>query len=169
MVSSDFNCANMICAPHKSHTLPAFGFAFNATTPQFAVLETPLSLPSTSPNPNITIPIIHDTLSTGTGIRIQKTGIYQISYTLTISLNNIPVAPEASRFFLTLNTPNNIIPGSGTAVRSNVLGTGEVEVSSGVILINLNPDDLIQIVPIEAVGTVDIRAAALTVIQLGSS
>lgn len=169
MVSSDFNCANMICAPHKSHTLPALGFAFNATTPQFAVLETPLSLPSTSPNPNITIPIIHDTLSTGTGIRIQKTGIYQISYTLTISLNNIPVAPEASRFFLTLNTPNNIIPGSGTAVRSNVLGTGEVEVSSGVILINLNPDDLIQIVPIEAVGTVDIRAAALTVIQLGSS
>ena len=68
--------------------------------------------------------------------------------------------------FLSLNTPTNIIPGSGTAVRSNVIGTGEVDVSSGVILINLNPGDLIQIVPVEVIGTVDIRAAALTVAQI---
>ncbi|TKI94351.1 exosporium protein ExsF, partial [Bacillus wiedmannii] len=52
------------------------------------------------------------------------------------------------------------------AVRSNVIGTGEVDVSSGVILINLNPGDLIQIVPVELIGTVDIRAAALTVAQI---
>ncbi|PHG69736.1 hypothetical protein [Bacillus toyonensis] len=166
---SDLKCENMICMPNKSHTLPAFGFAFNATTPQFAAFGTPLSLPSTRPNPNISIPVIHDTLSTGTGITMQKNGVYQISYTLTISLDNMPVTPEASRFFLTLNTPNNIIPGSGTAVRSNVMGTGEVEVSSGIILINLQPNDLIQIVPVEVIGTVDIRAAALTVIQIGSS
>ncbi|MED4219712.1 exosporium protein ExsF, partial [Priestia megaterium] len=93
-------------------------------------------------------------------------GIYQISYTLTISLDNSPVAPEAGRFFLSLGTSANIIPGSGTAVRSNVIGTGEVDVSSGVILINLNPGDLIQIVPVQLIGTVDIRAAALTVAQI---
>lgn len=54
----------------------------------------------------------------------------------------------------------------GTAVRSNIIGTGEVDVSSGVILINLNPGDLIQIVPVEVIGTVDIRSAALTVAQI---
>lgn len=166
MDSFNFKCMEIFCVPPKMHILPAFGFAFNATTPQLATLRTPLSLPSTSPNPNITIPVIHDTLSTGTGIRIQKPGIYQISYTLTISLDNIPTTSEASRFFLTLNKPNNIIPGSGIAVRSNIIGTGEVDISSGVILINLNPNDLIQIVPIEVTGTIDIRAAALTVIKL---
>ncbi len=59
--------------------------------------------------------------------------------------------------FLTLNTLDNIIPGSGTAVRSNIVGTGEVDVSSGVILINLNPGNLIQIVPVEVIGSVDVR------------
>ncbi|UIJ69564.1 hypothetical protein LW858_30615 (plasmid) [Bacillus cereus] len=167
MDSFDFKCMEICCTPPKIHILPAFGFAFNATNPQFATLGTPLSLPSTSPNPNITIPVIHDTISTGTGIEVQKNGIYQISYTLTISLDNIPTAPETGRFFLTLNTPNNIIPGSGIAVRSNTIGTGEIDVSSGVILINLNSNDLIQIVPIEIMGTIDIRAASLTVIQLG--
>lgn len=34
------------------------------------------------------------------------------------------------------------------------------------ILINLNPGDLIQIVPVEVIGTVDIRSAALTVAQI---
>ncbi|PEZ22455.1 hypothetical protein CN345_28975, partial [Bacillus thuringiensis] len=46
--------------------------------------------------------------------------------------------------------------------------TGEVDISSGVILINLNPGNIIRIVPVELIGTVDIRAAALTVVQLGS-
>ncbi len=149
------------------HYLPS-GFAFNASAPQFASLFTPLLLPSVSPNPNIPVPVINDTVSVGDGIRILRAGIYQISYTLTISLDNVPTAPEAGRFFLSLGTPANIIPGSGTAVRSNVIGTGEVDVSSGVILINLNPGDLIQIVPVELIGTVDIRAAALTVSQLVS-
>ncbi|MDR4174318.1 hypothetical protein FO522_32625, partial [Bacillus nitratireducens] len=72
----------------------------------------------------------------------------------------------AARFFLTLNSSTNVIAGSGTAVRSNIIGTGEVDVSSGVILINLNPGDLIQIVPVEVIGTVDIRSAALTVAQI---
>ncbi|MDC6157416.1 hypothetical protein HOV72_016090 [Bacillus albus] len=36
----------------------------------------------------------------------------------------------------------------------------------GVNLINLNPGDLIQIVPVEVIGTVDIRSAALTVAQI---
>ena len=125
-------------------------------------------LPSVSPNPNITVPVINDTVSVGDGIRILRAGIYQISYTLTISLDNSPVAPEAGRFFLSLNTPANIIPGSGTAVRSNVIGTGEVDVSSGVILINLNPGDLIQIVPVQLIGTVDIRAAKINSCTLAS-
>ncbi|EEK80072.1 Membrane spanning protein [Bacillus cereus R309803] len=106
-------------------------------------------------------------MSIGDGIRIQRAGIYQISYTLSLSLDNSNAIPEAGRFFLSLDTPQNIIPGSGTAVRSNVIGTGEVDVSSGIILINLNPDNLIQIVPVELIGTVDIRAAALTVTQIG--
>ncbi|KEK22233.1 exosporium protein ExsF [Bacillus gaemokensis] len=166
MFSSHCDFVKICCEPKKVTQLPAFGFAFNATGPQFATLGVPLLLPSTNPNPNIPVPVINDTTSTGTGIRIEKAGIYQISYTLTISLDNFPAAPEAARFFLTLNTPDNIIPGSGTAVRSNVIGTGEVDVSSGVILINLNPGNLIQIVPVEVIGTVDVRAAALTVAQI---
>ena len=67
---------------------------------------------------------------------------------------------------MTLNSSTNVISGSGTAVRSNIIGTGEVDISSGVILINLNPGDLIQIVPVEVIGTVDIRAAPLTVTQI---
>ncbi|KAB2451861.1 hypothetical protein F8160_03595 [Bacillus sp. CH126_4D] len=159
MRSSCRKHTNFNCGAQAPSTLPALGFAFNATSPQFATLFTPLLLPSTGPNPNITVPVINDTISTGTGI-------YQISYTLTISLDNVPVAPEAARFFLTLNSSTNIIAGSGTAVRSNIIGTGEVDVSSGVILINLNPGDLIQIVPVELIGTVDIRSAALTVAQI---
>ncbi|MGX5543428.1 exosporium protein ExsF [Bacillus cereus] len=164
MRSSIRKFANFNCEAQAPSSLPALGFAFNATSPQFATLFTPLLLPSTGPNPNITVPVINDTISTGTGIKIQVAGIYQISYTLTISLDNVPLAPEAARFFLTLNSSTNIIAGS--AVRSNIIGTGEVDVSSGVILINLNPGDLIQIVPVEVIGTVDIRSAALTVVQI---
>lgn len=166
MFMSNYKFTNFNCEPNTTSTQPAFGFAFNATTPQLAVLFTPLSLPNTSPNPNITVPIVNNTISTGTGIKIQIAGIYQISYTITISLDNNPVIPEAARFFLTLNSPTNIISGSGTAVRSNIIGTGEIDVSSSNILINLNPGDLIQIVPVEVIGTVDIRAAALTVTQI---
>ncbi|PKJ52618.1 hypothetical protein [Bacillus sp. SN10] len=166
--SDDCKAIKIDCEAREVDTLPAFGFAFNASTPQSAVLETPLLLPSINPNPNIPVPIINNAANTGAGIRIKKSGIYQISYSLTISLDNIPVVPEASRFFLTLDTPNNIIPGSGTAVRSNIIGTGEVDISSAVILINLNPGNLIQIVPVEVAGTVDIRSAALTIVQIGS-
>ncbi|MEB9686080.1 hypothetical protein BK742_09055 [Bacillus thuringiensis serovar pingluonsis] len=165
--SDDCKTIKIDCEARVVNTLPAFGFAFNASTPQFAVLETPLLLPSINPNPDISVPVINDTVSTGTGIRIKKTGIYQISYSLTISLDNIPVVSEVTRFFLTIDTPNNIIPGSGTAVRSNVVGTGEVDISSTVILINLNSGNLIQIVPVEVAGKVDIRSAALTIVQIG--
>lgn len=134
--------------------------------PQFASLFTPLLLHSVSPNLNITVPVINDTVIVGDSIRIQRAGIYQISYTFTISLDNVPTALEAGRFFLSLHTPANIILGSGTAVRPNVIGTGEADVSSGVILINLSPGDLIQMVPVELIGTVDIRAAPLTVTQI---
>ncbi|PEF64571.1 exosporium protein ExsF [Bacillus cereus] len=168
MFSADYERTKMNCEAHEASTLPAFGFAFNATSPQLAFLFTPLLLPSVSPNPDSTVPVIHDTVSVGDGIRIQRAGIYQISYILTISFDNAPTAPETGRFFLSLNTPNNIIPGSGSAVRSNVIGSGEVDVSSGLLLINLNPGDIIQIVPVELLGSVDIRAAALTVVQLGS-
>ncbi|MBE7102820.1 hypothetical protein FT637_07100 [Bacillus cereus] len=168
MVSSD-DCKfkKIDCNAKAASTLPAFGFAFNATAPQFASLFTPLLLPSTSPNPDFTFPVINDTVSTGYGIKIHRTGIYQISYTLSISLNDPNVTPEFARFFLSLNTSQNIIPGSGTAIRSNVIGTGEVDISSGVILINLNSGNLIQIVPVQLQGSIDIRAAALTVLQIG--
>lgn len=109
MRSSIRKFANFNCEAQAPSTLPALGFAFNATSPQFATLFTPLLLPSTGPNPNITVPVINDTISTGTGIKIQVAGIYQISYTLTISLDNVPVAPEAARFFLTLNSSTNVI------------------------------------------------------------
>ena len=99
MRSSIRKFANFNCEAQAPSTLPALGFAFNATSPQFATLFTPLLLPSTGPNPNITVPVINDTISTGTGIKIQVAGIYQISYTLTISLDNVPVAPEAARAF----------------------------------------------------------------------
>ncbi|PGV58308.1 hypothetical protein COD94_23935 [Bacillus cereus] len=167
MFSSDCEFTKIDCEAKPASTLTAFGFAFNASTPQFASLFTPLLLPSVSPNLDITVPVINDTVSIGDGIRIQRAGIYQISYTLTISLDNSNAIPEAARFFLSLDTPDNIIPGSGTAVRSNVIGTGEVDVSSGIILINLNPGNLIQIVPVQLLGSVDVRAAALTVVQIG--
>ena len=117
MFPSNCRFTHFKCEAQAPITLPALGFAFNATSPQFATLFTPLLLPSTGPNPNITVPVINDTISTGTGIRIQLAGIYQISYTLTISLDNFPVAPEAARFFLTLNSSTNVISGSGTAVK----------------------------------------------------
>ncbi|MCU4883803.1 hypothetical protein OCA14_15840 [Bacillus cereus] len=158
--------SNSECKTQVEIALPAFGFAFNATEPQSAALFAPLFLPSTNSNPDLNVPVINDTINTGTGIQIQKTGIYQINYSLTISLDNDPAAPEGARFFLALNSPTNLIPGSGTAVRSNVIGTGEVTVSSSAILINLNPGNLIQIVPAELIGTVDIRSAALTVAQI---
>ncbi|MDM5238111.1 hypothetical protein COE30_14125 [Bacillus cereus] len=167
MFSSDCEFTTIDCEAKPASTLPAFGFAFNASAPQFASLFTPLLLPSVNPNPNITVPVVNDTVSVGDGIKIQRIGIYQISYTLSISLDNSNAVPEAGRFFLSLDTPHNIIPGSGTAVRSNVIGTGEVDISSGVILINLNPGNLIQIVPVELFGSVDVRAAALTVVQIG--
>ncbi|MCQ6530326.1 exosporium protein ExsF [Bacillus mycoides] len=167
MCSSDCEFTKINCQAHGAYTLPAFGFAFNATAPQIATLFTPLLLPSASPNPTITVPILNATVSTGDGIRIENAGIYQISYTLTVSRDKNSVTLESGRFFLTLSTPDNIIPGSGTAVRSNIIGAGAVDVSSGVILINLNPGDLIQIVPVELIGTVDIRAAALTIVQIG--
>ncbi|MEK5300442.1 exosporium protein ExsF [Bacillus sp. FSL R10-2201] len=165
--SDDCKYNKIDCIPTAASTLPAFGFAFNATAAQFASLFTPLLLPSTSPNPDLTVPVINDTVSTGNGIKIQKIGIYQISYTLSISLSDPTITPSLARFFLSLNTPQNIIPGSGTAVRSNIIGTGEVDISSGVILINLNPGNLIQIVPVELQGSIDVRAAALTVLQIG--
>lgn len=165
--SDDCKAIKIDCEARTINT-PAFGFAFNASTPQYAVLETPLLLPSINPNPNIPVPVINHAVNTGAGIRIEKSGIYQISYSLTISLDNVPIVPEASRFFLTLDTPNNIIPGSGTAVRSNIIGTGEVDISSAIILINLNLGNLIQIVPVELAGKVDIRSAALTIVQIVS-
>ncbi|NWK70893.1 hypothetical protein HWX41_17870 [Bacillus paramycoides] len=163
--SSDCEFTKIDCEAKPASTLTAFGFAFNAFAPQFASLFTPLLLPST--NPNITVPIINDLVSVGDGIKIQLPGIYQISYTLSISLDNSNTIPEADRFFLSLDTPHNIIPGSSTAVRSNAIGTGEADISSGVILINLNPSNFIQIVPVELFGSVDVRAAALTVVQIG--
>ncbi|UNP77453.1 hypothetical protein MN033_04460 [Bacillus nitratireducens] len=167
LYSEDYKFNRIDCKEKSASTLPAFGFAFNATAPQFASLFTPLLLPSTSPNPDIIVPVINDTISVGNGIKIQRIGIYQISYTLSICLSNSNAIPEAARFFLSLNTPQNIIPGSGTTVCSNVIGTGEVDVSSGIILINLNPGNFIQIVPIELQGSIDIRTAALTVAQIG--
>ncbi|WP_212935731.1 hypothetical protein [Bacillus hominis] len=167
MLSSDKYKFNKIdCNAKAVSTLPAFGFAFNALAPQFASLFTPLLLPSTSSNPDLNIPVINDTVSVGNGIKIQRAGIYQISYTLSINFNDLNVIPAAARFFLSLNTPQNVIPGSGTAVRSNVIGAGQVEVSSGSVLINLNPGNFIQIVPVELEGSVDIRAASLTVVQI---
>ncbi|EJS66594.1 hypothetical protein CN425_23995 [Bacillus cereus] len=166
MFSSNCEVTKIDYEAKPASPLPAFGFAFNASAPQFASLFTPLLLPSVSPNPNISVPIINNTVNAGDGIQIQQTGIYQISYILTVSLENVPAPPNAARFFLTLGTPDNIIPGSGTAVQANIIGTGDAEISSGVILINLNPGDLIQIVPVELFGAVDIRAAALTVIQI---
>ena len=73
MFSSDKYEFNKIdCNAKPVSTLPAFGFAFNASAPQFASLFTPLLLPSTSPNPNITVPVINDTVSVGDGIKIQE-------------------------------------------------------------------------------------------------
>ncbi|WP_459500776.1 hypothetical protein [Bacillus sp. C1] len=163
-----FNVCNVNnCPPFPAQAVKAFGFAFNASFPQFATLNTPLVLPSNNPNPDLPfVPVLNNVVSTGTGLRVQQTGVYQISYTLTVSLDNAPFPPEAARFFLTLDDPTNLIPGSGTAVRADIIGTGEVDVSSGVILINLVAGDLIEITPIEVIGTVDVRAAALTVLQI---
>lgn len=138
----------------------ALGFAFS-TVSQDLALFVPLSLPSEPSTGNSEI------VSTNTGLRIEKAGTYQISYTVTLLLPDTPGGKNSIRLFLTLNGPNNLVPGSGIAANSNVIGAKEVDVSSGVVLINLSPGDLIQITPVEIIGHPTASAASLTIAQIG--
>ncbi|MGG2093180.1 hypothetical protein AB1283_10765 [Bacillus sp. S13(2024)] len=164
-------CENFFALPVKE--FPAFGIAFSASDTPVSV-DRPIPLPSNNTNPNVSIPVLLDVESTGHGLIVKRSGIYQLSYTLTVSLDNSSTPPdgrESATFFLTLNgtTLSNAIPGSGTAVRTTFDDTGLVVVTSTVILINLYKNDLIQIVPTEiadSAGTVDVRSAALTVTQI---
>ncbi|MEH6890300.1 hypothetical protein V7024_11385 [Bacillus sp. JJ864] len=165
------SCENYFSLPLKE--LPAFGIAFN-TEAQKVSANQPLSLPDNNSNPSVSIPVLLDVENTGVGLRVQRSGIYQLSYTLTVSLDNVP-APlegrESAIFFLTLNgtTLANAIAGSGTAVRTTFNSTGLIVVTSSVILTNLYIDDLIHIVPTDIddpLKTIDIRSANLTVTQI---
>ncbi|PEA56129.1 hypothetical protein CON64_05760 [Bacillus pseudomycoides] len=161
------SCYNFFALPIKE--FPAFGIAFNTTTQDNVSENEALLLPNNNPNPSVSIPVLLDVESTGSGLRVKKTGIYQLSYTLTVSLDNISIPPvdrESVIFFLTLNNVSNTIPSSGTAVRADFGGTGLVVVTSSVILINLNKGDLIQLIPTNIVGTVDVRSATLTLAQI---
>lgn len=141
---------------------PAFGFAFS-TVSQDLALFVPLSLPSENWNQDISLPVNSEIGLTNTGLRIQKAGIYQISYTVTLLL---PAAGHTVRLSLTLNTSSNIVPGSGVAARSTIIGVGEKDVSSGVVIINLSPGDLIQITPVEIIGHPTASAVELTIAQV---
>ncbi|CAG9612832.1 hypothetical protein BACCIP111899_02010 [Bacillus rhizoplanae] len=166
-------CNNFFAFPAKE--FPAFGIAFSASDTPVSIGQ-PIPLPSNNTNPNVSTPVLLDVVSTGHGLVVKRSGIYQLSYTLTVSLDNVPAPPdgsgrESATFFLTLNGTNvsNAIPGSGTAVRTTFNDTGLAVVTSSVVLINLTENDLIQIVPtniIDAINTVDIRAATLTVTQI---
>ncbi|MFD0772260.1 hypothetical protein ACFQZ1_26525 [Bacillus sp. CGMCC 1.60114] len=164
-------CENFFALPVKE--FPAFGIAFSASDTPVSVGQ-PIPLPSNNTNPNVSVPVLLDVESTGHGLIVKRSGIYQLSYTLTVSLDNFPVPSggrESATFFLTLNgtTLANSIPGSGTAIRTTFDGTGLVVVTSSVILINLYNNDLIQIVPtdiVDSADTIDVRSATLTVTQI---
>ncbi|ENQ3079600.1 hypothetical protein ACEOWG_002836 [Bacillus cereus] len=166
-----FSCCNFSSFPVKE--FPAFGIAFLAGDGPISEGQ-PIPLPSNNTNPNVSVPVLLDVENNNpkNGLRVKRSGIYQLNYTLTVSLDNFPAPPdgrESATFFLTLNGTSNPIPGSGTAVRTTDTGTGLVIVTSSLILINLNKEDLIQIVPTEIAdvgGTVDVRAATLTVTQI---
>ncbi len=166
-----FSCCNFSSFPVKE--FPAFGIAFLAGDGPISEGQ-PIPLPSNNPNPSVSIPVLLDVENNNpkNGLRVKRSGIYQLNYTLTVSLDNLPAPPdgrESATFFLTLNDVSNLIPGSGTAIRTTFNDTGLVVVTSNLILINLNKEDLIQIVPTEIAdvgGTVDVRAATLTVTQI---
>ncbi|MGG2066650.1 hypothetical protein [Bacillus sp. S14(2024)] len=165
------SCENFFALPVKE--FPAFGIAFSASDTPVSVGQ-PIPLPSNATNPIVSTPVLLDVESTGHGLIVKRTGIYQLSYTLTVSLDNFPASPdgrESATFFLTLNgtAVSNSIPSSGTAVRTTFDDTGLVVVTSSVILINLYKNDLIQIVPtnlVDSADTVDVRSATLTVTQI---
>lgn len=164
---------NNYCAPPVKE-FPAFGIALNTEEQPISTGQA-LRLPNnnSNQNPNASIPILLDVESTEFGLRVKRNGVYQLSYTLTVSLDNMPpLSPpnnlESAIFFLTLNDESvpNVIPGSGTAVRASSAGTGQAVVTSSIILINLNKEDLIQIVPSAVTGTVTAQAATLTAVQI---
>ena len=165
------DCDNFFALPVKE--FPAFGIAFSVSDTPVSAGQ-PIPLPNNNTNPNVSTPVLFDVESTGHGLLVKRSGIYQLSYTLTVSLDNFPASPdgrESATFFLILNgtTVSHSIPGSGTAVRTTFDDTGLVIVTSSVILINLYQNDLIQIVPtdiVDSASTVDVRSATLTVTQI---
>ncbi|PES10756.1 hypothetical protein CN488_29425, partial [Bacillus anthracis] len=124
----------------------AFGVAFNDNFPQVSTANMPLILPESATNPEApNIPILYHVINTGTGLRVERSGTYYISYSVTVSL---PLPSSTVRFFAVLNNnPLNIIGGSGTAGRTDSVGTGGIIVLTNDTLTNLYSGDSVQIIP----------------------
>ncbi|MBG9577965.1 hypothetical protein ABE42_01685 [Bacillus thuringiensis] len=156
------------CIPFPAEKINAFGISFTDEFPQTSTSGVPLLLTDSDTNPNFPgIPMLQNVENTGNGLRILEAGIYYISYSITASL---PFPSSTARFFVILNNnPLNIIRGSGTAGRSDSLGTGDVQVFASDTITMLNVGDVVQLVPedpLNPTGTVDVRSGLLKVFKL---
>ena len=107
---------------------------------------------------------MNNVLNTGTGFKIIKTASYQISYLLSVNLNDYPESLEKLVFSLLLN--DSSIPESLTTVHVTNTSIKEIYVVSDIIIVNLTERDLIQITPIEINGPIEVTTAALTIIEI---
>ncbi|MBJ8025533.1 hypothetical protein [Bacillus cereus] len=142
----------------------SFGFVFNDSFPQYVFKNEPLFLPDDTPNLNSPTPVLNNLLSTGTGFKIIKTASYQISYSLSVNLNNSSESLEKLVFSLLLN--NSSISESLTTVCITNASINELYVVSDTIIVNLTEGDLIQITPIEINEPIEVTTAALTIIEI---
>ncbi|PGV61660.1 hypothetical protein COD94_19005 [Bacillus cereus] len=141
----------------------SFGFVFNDSFSQYVFKNEPLFLPDDTPNLNFPVPVLNNVLSTGTGFKIIKTASYQVSYSLSVNLNNCADLLDKLVFSLLLN--DSSISESLTTVHITNTSINEIHVVSDIIIVNLTEGDLIQITPIEINGPIEVTTAALTIIE----
>ncbi|MDC2863935.1 hypothetical protein [Bacillus sp. BP-3] len=82
------SCYNFIALPVKE--FPAFGIAFLAGDEPISESQ-PIPLPSNNPNSNVSIPVLLDVENNNPKnvLRVKTSEIYQLNYTLTISLDHL--------------------------------------------------------------------------------
>ncbi|HDR4422855.1 TPA: hypothetical protein QCU60_004343 [Bacillus cereus] len=142
----------------------SFGFIFNDSFPQYVVENEPLLLPDDTPNLNSPVPILNNVLSIGTGFKIIKTATYQISYSLSVNFKNRSESLDKLVFALLLN--DSLISESLFTVHVSNTNINEIDIVNKTIVANLTASDLLQIMPIEINGTIEVTTASLTILEI---